>query len=585
VQIETQRIEVSAAPITPAPIAALQVAPEGRNLRPQFPPRIRLLARGREDLGATKVKLPIDWEMDPFHDRNWCAQLHSWHMIDGCLFAFDKTRDPAVLEAAKLVALDWQRSHAGRARRNRSPHSWRDKISGHRAGKIAYILSQWQHGLLPLSAEEQAQMTDLARSHLDFLVNKATVTYSNHSFFHLLGVRALVEVVGPEDVRGQILEFVNEKVATLVGRQFDPNGMHKEHSFGYQKFGISTLKLLVKTGWFDALALKELNTKAKALLPWMRIPDGRLAPIGDTTTGPPTGATDTTFPQEQNVVDQSGYAIVRADKTGKVSDASYFVLSGAFHSSTHKHADDLSVYWFEGEEILSDPGKYSYNRDQRREYVVSTNAHNTVEIDGKSFSTKEEDAYGSAIGTVACEDWGYRVSGSVDHKTSGVRHTRTCFYAPGAWLLLLDKMSADRAHDYTSWLQLAPELENVARRDGYLEVPLQSGKSLRIFQAGTASPQTTLHRGETEPRMQGWISQSYGDLSPSYSIGTHQTGSNVMFATLLVLNGVDGTGVTFSGRSVLTVQVRTNSATVAFEVDISADEDRVRMMNVTPAQS
>ncbi len=532
---DTERMSIASTARTAAPIAARQIAPGRTKLKPQFPPRIGLAAQGR-DLKVLEVPLPIAWDMDPYDDRNWCAQLHAWHMIDGCFAAFDKRRDPAVLEAARLVALDWLRFHTPRKRR--TPQSWGDKIAGHRAGKIAYIVSQWQHGLFPLNAEEQSLMAELARRHLDYLVNRVTVSYSNHTFYQLMGVRALADVVGPDDVRARLLDFVNRHVAALIERQFDAHGMHKEHSFGYQKFGIATLNRLAKTGWFDALALAELAAKAKAIVPWLHTPDGRLAPIGETNEVALANAAEV-FPRGRHVFNQSGYCIIRADETGRPTDASYFLMAGAFHSPMHKHADDLAVYWFEGEEILSDPGKYSYNRDARRDYAISTRAHNTVEIDGRNFSTEDADAYGATAIKVSAEDWGYRVSGEVDHKGFGVRHARTCLYAPGEWLLLLDTLSADAEHSYTSWLQLAPHLETVARHGTHLLVPLKSGKTLRILHAGAAAPTITLHRGEMEPRMQGWSGHAYGKLVPSHSIGAHLSGRDVTFATLLVLDGRD----------------------------------------------
>ena len=74
-----------------------------------------------------------------------------------------------------------------------------------------------------------------------------------------------------------------------------------------------------------------------------------------------------------------------------------FVM-GMFFQTGHKLPDDLSFEWFDqGERILTNAGKYSYSTGPFRDYVTSTAAHNTVEIDGMTRKLAEAMRYGSAI--------------------------------------------------------------------------------------------------------------------------------------------------------------------------------------------
>jgi len=567
--IDVERVRISAVPLTAKPITADQIVHRKKGTSQRLP-SILFDAVGRSDLKPMTLTFPIDWSMDPFKDRNWCAQLHSWNMIDGCLTDFDDNRDPKDLDAAKALALDWHFFHCVEGKTGEL--SWGDKIGGHRATKIAYIISQWQHKAFPLTEDELSRMAELTCLHLDQLMNKMKVNYSNHSFYQLLGIRALADVIEPLDLREKICAFVNAKVTTLLDRQFHPSGMHKEHSFGYQEFGVATLKRLLRAKWFNDAELNALMDRVEAVLDWVRLPDGRIAPIGDTTGQSPKNVIETKLPLGTDVFDQAGYCIIRKNETGKVADASYFVLSGAFHSTIHRQPDDLSVYWFEGEEILSDPAKFAYSSDPRRGYAKATRAHSTIEIDRKNYSNTEQDAYGSAIKKVSRESWGFKVVGEVGHKKSGVLHSRTCLYAPGSWLLVFDQLRSEQKHKYTSWLQLAPQLERLTQHDGYLSVPLASEKVLRILHAGTATPTTTLHRGEDTPKLQGWISQSYGTFLPSYSIGTHQSGSNVSFASLLVLDGDDGSEMKFVDRKDLHARIRNSSGSTDLDIAFSKGE-------------
>lgn len=571
-------IVLSDVDISPTPVATVlrsSQAIHAKAVPPVYLPQFIFHAAGRDDLPGCELNIPIDWNMNPFRDNNWSAQLNSLNWLDGSLELFDASREPRDMEAPLALMMDWYRYHFMEGKNTR--FGWTDKITGHRAMKIAYLLSQWQHGRLTLTPTQLSQFKVLAHAHLDRLVNRLPVKYSNHTFYQLFGIRALLDVLAPSPACDGIRGFVNHHIKALVDRQFDANGMHKEHSFGYQSFGIATLRRLQATQWFNDLEIDELLERAEAVRTWLHLPDGRITPIGDTTGKAPRKAIETKMPKGVGLFNQSGYCIVRRNETGLVADASYFVFSGAFNSHIHRHADDLSVYWFEGEEILSDPAKFSYNSDVRRSYVRSTRAHSAVEINGESHSTVDEDAYGSAIKRVSEEPWGFHVVGQVHHRGPHVTHTRNCLYAPGEWLVLLDQLSSKNENNYTSWLQLAPQIETMKQRGSSFMTRLKSKRRLRILQAGTASPSSKLYRGETAPKLQGWTSQAYGELTPSYSIGTSQIGRDVIFATLLALGEQDASTIGFSGDGIFTFTVGSSLGSNVFDVRCEADKSRVHV--------
>src|SRR5690606_872956 len=123
---------------------------------------------------------------------------------------------------------------------------------------------------------------------------------------------------------------------------------------------------------------------------------------------------------------ESGYAIVRNDwNTRPLSEQLFLFLNGAFHSQAHRHADDLSILWYDrGRPILVDSGKYSYNRDSWRDYVRSTRAHNTVEIDGEDYSIRRKDAYGSALKGYQRFGNAFLLVAETRHAHVGVNHKR-----------------------------------------------------------------------------------------------------------------------------------------------------------------
>jgi hypothetical protein len=529
---------------------------------------------GRKDIAAFRLELPFSWNEDPYHDRNWCGQLHMWRMLDGYLLRFEKTGDSAWLDIPVLVISDWHRFHftAG----GRAIHSWKDMMVGLRAMKLAFIVSQWQHGRLALTPEQVEMLRHLVRRHLAFLLNMSKVTLSNHTLADLHGVAALAHVMNAKSA-AIIHAFIDDVLPRCVRAQFDRRGVHLEHSPAYHPFAIGFLKRLDQSGWFDKHRLHDIAERASRVSNWFRLPDGRIAPVGDTTGSRPKEPADTAFKGQRQSFNSSGYAIIRDDGGGKSAAASYFMLMGAYHSQFHKHQDDLSVLWFDGEDILCDAGKYAYKNDKFQDYVVSTAAHNTIEIDSANFrpgSQVNDVPYGSAIENLSVHGWGFLVSAQVHHPLTDVRHIRHCLYQPGQWLLVVDKLLSQALHTVVQWFHLSPDLHLSEEEGPKLATLPSSGRVLSMHHAGIDSePMRTM--GATEPRLQGWISRGYGSVEPNLALGHVQRGSNLLFATLFTLDERESSlEITRDGS--IRVALQTPSAQETFELHLDAVNCKVR---------
>ena len=240
----------------------------------------------------------------------------------------------------------------------------------------------------------------------------------------------------------------------------------------------------------------------------MVLPNGRMANLGDTdyrrlrqkdfvlTRSPlleyalSAGESGQATSQRLGVFPESGLAVLRSGWPGPESfeQASYLAQQAAFHSRTHKHADDLSFIWYDrGTEILIDAGRYGFlgrtetgsdlrnggfwYSDPKRIYVESTHSHNTVEIDGMSFDRRKSPPYGSAI-----EGWGETPEGLLFVETRApqfetMHHARLLVLNPAEWLLVYDRVwdDAPGEHDYRQWFHFAPDL-TVEPRNGGLHV-------------------------------------------------------------------------------------------------------------------
>jgi hypothetical protein len=247
---------------------------------------------------------------------------------------------------------------------------------------------------------------------------------------------------------------------------------------------------------------------------------------------------------------------------------------GAYHSRTHKHADDLPLVWFEqGSHILIDAGRYGYlERTQpdstlwqegfwyghpARVYCESTHSHNTVEIDGTSFDRRVEKPYGSAIVRAGRSGEIFFAEGHVRHQKS-VRHSRTMVLLPRRWLLVADWLgdSKDVEHSFTQWWHFAEGSQILPLDEGLWQIAVP-GLPKPLFVRSVSSHQLTssVHVGETEPRLQGWWSPSDESLRPAAALGikASQNQSTLSMLTLFSLEGapaVSDSRISASGRSV-----------------------------------
>ena len=179
-----------------------------------------------------------------------------------------------------------------------------------------------------------------------------------------------------------LIEQGRARLDGVVRTQFAADGGHREHSADYHRMLLDSFVAAVEDGLVDQPDLTSRLSKAQDVMGWFIQPDRSIVQIGDTTARgmsygwPSTRSPHTAFisssgelgePDDRAMLllPESGYAFVRSPQprsTDDQLDSCYVSFIGAFHSRAHKHADDLSITWFDaGQEILIDPGKFGYH--------------------------------------------------------------------------------------------------------------------------------------------------------------------------------------------------------------------------------
>ncbi len=492
-------------------------------------------SRGRRFRAA----LPIDWNADPFHDRNWRFQLSSLDLVVPFLQLHEETGDLEALRHARAVFLDWADYNLVRDRPN--DFRWYDHAVGKRAALLAYLIDRSLRDR-ELTPAELRLLLVMAREHVRHLRDPDELASNNHALYQLAGLAGLCAAVPELDGCDEARRYAAREFTRIVDRQFNAEGIHTENAPSYQGYALESIDLMLSTGWLDLPPeLRARLDRGWANLPWLVRPDGTYAAIGDSSgevSRVQRALLRAHADREDNATHRafsaSGYAIVRAPSAvGPRLDGNLFLTAAFMTKTSHKHRDALSFEWFEGgAPILIDTGAYSANRDAGQDYAHSSRAHNTIEVDGDDI-----DRTGPRAPTlVATAQQGalYAVAAEVSHAESSLRHRRILVYAPGRWLLVHDEITSREPHTITAWFHLPADAWFRPGNDLVGTAELASG-TLRIADL-TGRAAVTAVRGESVPRLQGWVIGGYGELVENDAIGLTQEGRSLTFDTLFLLS-------------------------------------------------
>lgn len=268
---------------------------------------------------------------------------------------------------------------------------------------------------------------------------------------------------------------------------------------------------------------------------------------------------------------------------------SWLMVRGAKYRDRPSHADQLHVdMWWRGENVLCDPGTYSYNAPEPFDHgFASTRYHNCLTVDDADQMTK--------VGRFLWADWatssvqrheylarGLKVlEGEHDgYRKKKVRHRRAIAEIDANIWIIVDDLSGLGEHKLClHWLTQDVPFEVVS--PNALECTFRAGK-MRIYLSSNADGHFDIVRcgrrifgeinGSPNPS-RGWQSRYYGCKEPAISIGLEsKTSLPVRFLTLVVLGSetpvevsshlqkisIGGSQITLSKPGDSTINVRKN---------------------------
>ena len=471
----------------------------------------------RKDVPAWDASLPMDWSADPFQDISWQHRLHSWSSMDYWMHEYMRDGNAAHLSAPIEIALDWHRFHIEEGRT--SPLQWYDHSTGVRASRLAFLLDFILSDRIEVSDADLARLMTLADLHARKLMEPAFLSATNHGLFQMVGLHALCSIVGWRNACQGARSYAKESFVDLVKSWYSEEGIHVENSPTYHSWVTLQIREVGAVERFGHPDIQRILDRADALAPWLTYPDGRWVRVGDSHGEGPqlTGPVDPEcLPSGGGCwavrdFTKSGYAVIRSLPEADESDASLLFVSGTTEPTGHKHADDLGFVLMEGgQDIFVDSGRYGYNYDEYRSYVLSARAHNVISLVGRRTDPYNINPAESRLEPILVEEGQFKIKGVVDRPYMFV-HERTISYVPGTSMRIEDKLNNLTDFHWQSNLHLAPDLIPEITESGF-EV-IADDFTVRGEFNGEGCEISAV-RGKTEP-YQGWVSVGYLEMTPA----------------------------------------------------------------------
>ena len=516
---------------------------------------------------------PLDdiWSGTAVDDNTWPYALHSLEILKDLLIAHAATGDVAYIRTGEAVIRSWIANNP----RSAPPceYSWGDHTTANRAVNICAFLDTCREKDLGDDGWT-AMVTRSLASHAVFLSTEAHYTFQhNHGIFQDFALMVIATHLTPADKTAAWLDLARERMARQLSETFSAGGIHLENSPDYH---IAITELLARVAHYADATGAELPDRLRPILASARsaiadfvMPNGDVAPVGDSPRGRNRQAVAETAPGPFVVFGGAGYGIMRDDL--------YVFFAASHNARGHKHRDDLSVVV--GDEvglILTDAGFLNYDTDDpRQHYTTSWDAHNVVTFDSEP---PQELSLRCGIDAFGRTDDYLYVTGRSERRGGTLRRS-VLYDLQRDWIVIVDRGTSASGQPL-QWRRLfhfEPDTTASASAGGAVALETPSGKSYQLTLCPAAAPE--LVRGQSSP-MQGWVAERYGELLPAGASVETQSGSEVRFAAVLspgtdrvALQLTDDGGVAIQGSAVnVLISESDESVTIRME-DSSAGAD------------
>ena len=449
----------------------------------------------------------FDWRTNLPRNNSFLFQLNYLMVVEQLTQAYKEYNDPEYLVYSKKVIESWYKSFPIEGYRS---YKW--GYNDHGTALRSFILidfwNEYKKTSLNTDPEFANSLMTLFYEHGWLLSQESFYReHNNHGMFQDLALLAISETFpelgASKDWKGIATDRLMEQITFGIS----PEGLHMEHSPSYQLYIYNSLISFVDWAELNGFSLpKEMIQRVKQMpnaLTYLTKPDGTIPLFGDSPasimstnlvpypeqypemTYSFTKGREGTIPTTKAINLSNQFAIVR-QHWGEVEpfeQSVYFGMTAGFHSTAHKHPDDLSIelYGFGGDYIV-ETGRYAYFASPERATAMSTAAHNVVQVEGTEFSLDKTNLEKSRIEKVEeREDGIIEIVGS-HSLTPEVEHKRSVYYDQEKTFIIVDDLSSSNENKYIQRFHLAPEFKMIKTNVEKSVATHPSGRTLTAIQ-------------------------------------------------------------------------------------------------------
>lgn len=492
----------------------------------------------------------VDWDANPYGYIEWSIRIHGFPYFTPLALAWEETRDPKYAKAIENTLRDWM---------HKTPMPY-----GVRAGGLAWghslIVSQRAFSTLvdiftvfcDCADTEDQTIIDLLKSiyeHEAYLLKFESFPPSNKTISE--GRSMLATACSFPEFREseEWYDATSQQLLNDMNIQVMRDGASYELTPGYQiaiaawflevfevarKFGRS-LNPEIEAGirrmydWSAAINRPDFSCPSVSDAGSL---DGKFAPRlikpGQVLDNPTvlwvgTEGKEGHSPNYTSIAHRdSGYFVMRS---GWDRDARYCLFEGGPYGRFHQHEDMLSFdLYAHGLPFIVDPGITSYFPNEWTSFYRTTEAHNTVLVDGCGQNRREqtiaewiESARDKTIWrsddradiAIATYDAGYA---GLD---ADIAHRRAVMFVKPNYFLIFDELTGKGQHTYEAFFHFMPyrvliDPDTRAVRTGRMNPP-----NLEILPLVNMTPR--LICGQNDP-VQGWLAIGGQDVPAPVAI-------------------------------------------------------------------
>lgn len=370
------------------------------------------------------------WNEKPT-DRTFQIYAQSLYPIHYLTYAYIKNSEEKYIKLAEDLLKRWLNINIV------SEYSFHEYPVLSRLRNTLYFINNYSNNSL-----DRDKLMKFLTQHIEFLLDDNNYKKNNHGIMMDNSLVTSVSLLPSEleSLKIEILDKVIIRSREAINRDYSSQCLHLENSPDYHRLVTKWLlsiesKLQANNYSLGDSYVSVLKT-AEKIDEIIVMPNNRYPILGDSSDGFYKGEKS----YEDFIDVEAGRVILHNEEYN-----SQLTFVAGYGRKGHKHFDDLSFIFFDGNEVVfSDSGKYNYEKDDYvRRHVISPLGHNSLSVYKENYKISQIPSIKNKISIaniVRSDD--YKIIKAYNNSYNNVRLLRTLIYFKNNSILIYDQFDS-----------------------------------------------------------------------------------------------------------------------------------------------